>query len=208
MAILSGGDIGFDEGGVVQGFSQALEALSKPFYTKTVKTFTYRKGLIASETTKDYSISATTVLVGALLGVGVAVGPQLVDALKKHWYLMALGPIGVLIIMSLIKSDRDGDGWPDIPQLPPEVLDVIKDAIDPFAWFHDDDVREAAARDMAKSSAWVILEDILDPFGFLSSEEVTTQPRGVGSRYVDNRLAEAGTSESPSAEKFILEHLE
>ena len=192
MAILSGGDIGFDEGGVVQGFSQALEALSKPFYKKTVTTYTYRKGQVATETVKDYSISATTVLVAALLGAGVAVGPKLVEAIKEHWYLMALGPIGVLIIMSLIKSDKDGDGFPDI-EIPglDDLLDVGTDVASSFMNF---------------------MQVILDPFDFLPSDEKTEPSyKAIGHLpYIkyDPRIYEEGTSESPSAERFILDHLD
>lgn len=63
---ISGGDIGFDEGGV-------LEALSKPFYTKTVVTTEYNKqGLPEEVTTDTYSISMMHIVSAMVLGGSAA----------------------------------------------------------------------------------------------------------------------------------------
>lgn len=56
MAIIEGGDIGFDEGGV-------LQALSQPFITNTVKSFKRnRKGDVIAEDTTTYAVSMTHVV--------------------------------------------------------------------------------------------------------------------------------------------------
>ena len=64
MALIEGGEIGFDEGGV-------LKALSEPVVTRTVVDFTRnRKGEVISQATSVYNVSMTTVLALLVLYYG------------------------------------------------------------------------------------------------------------------------------------------
>ena len=56
MALIEGGDIGFDEGGILQALSHAL-------HTKTTVTYTYdRKDRIKTQTTDVTAVSVADVL--------------------------------------------------------------------------------------------------------------------------------------------------
>ena len=62
MALIEGGEIGFDEGGVLQAM------FSKPFYVNTVVERSYnRKGLLTRESTHTYNISIGDVVVAGII---------------------------------------------------------------------------------------------------------------------------------------------
>ena len=70
MVSFSGGDIGFDEGGV-------LQALSKPFYRREVKTFTYnKKGLLIREVTTHKDIAWSDIIAAGVMIFGPVVMMQ------------------------------------------------------------------------------------------------------------------------------------
>ena len=108
---VSGGSLGFDEGGV-------LEALSKPFFEKTVTSYTYRKGQVATETVQTYSISMAHIVAAGILAGIISLGGGLADAIRENKDVLLWGsPFGALGILAAggIKN------WdvPGLPQMPP-----------------------------------------------------------------------------------------
>lgn len=120
-----GEQIGLDEGGV-------LEALRDPLWTETVKKIRHNaKGQVTSETTtvKQYTgahaLAALVVILGPAVLLkfytGVFTNPEVRDAVKDVIF-PDLGPITDIIIPG---STEGGS----------EVLDLIKNFLDPFNFF-------------------------------------------------------------------------
>ena len=77
MALIEGGEIGFDEGGVLQAM------FSKPFYVNTVIKRKYnRKGLMIRESTHVYDISIGDVVVAGILAGIITLSVFSVKALQ------------------------------------------------------------------------------------------------------------------------------
>ena len=69
MALIEGGDIGFDEGGILQALSHALR-------TKTTVTYTYdRKDRIKTQTTDVTAVSVADVLAVLVVAGVITLAP-------------------------------------------------------------------------------------------------------------------------------------
>ena len=117
MALIEGGELGFDEGGV-------LQSLSKPIYTtKVIDYERNRKGEVTQQRETNYTISMADIIVAAALVLGPIV------FLKLRAGLPNTVPDGFtnLPIDDLINSSIGLT--PSAPQMA-----VIKKIIDPFGW--------------------------------------------------------------------------
>ena len=76
MVLIEGGQVGFDEGGV-------LQALKEPMWRQISKTYDYnRKGLVIEELTTETNVSMANVLTVLVLGGVVTLTPFFLDAIK------------------------------------------------------------------------------------------------------------------------------
>lgn len=125
MAILEGGEIGFDEGGV-------LEALRDPVYTKTTTVTKYRhntKGLVTSEktTVKTLNITGAHVVAAslgpALLGLFI-VTKGLPDDVKEALFFGS--PVWMAAKISDALEGEDEEGVPKTTATAGSISDWIK----------------------------------------------------------------------------------
>lgn len=119
MVSFSGGQIGFDEGGV-------LQALSKPLYSTQVTDYKRnKKGAVTKETVTNYTISMADVIVAAALVLGPIV------FLKLRAGLPNIVPSGAVSesIEQVVSNLSDG-----IPSA--DALGAIMNILDPLKLIH------------------------------------------------------------------------
>ena len=165
MFSVSGGEIGIDEGGI-------LEALSKPILDRTTVRYKYRtmrghdKALLVKETTTHTTVSVTTIMSGVIMAAAIYLGPRLWDEVRNNKDIVLLGPFGLVgLILSLLwraggKDDPDGS---DIG-FPPGFVEHVARYVDPLNFFSGED----SAREGAVNETLEILKRVLDPFNVMT----------------------------------------
>ena len=161
MGVGIGGNIGFDEGGV-------LQAISRPFRSKTVKTYSYRtprgheKAVLVSETVlvKEYSMADVVVILVAL-GI-MKWGPGAADASKDLPWHLGFGASGV---MAKGMYDWLKPTWDNVVTDTPQIFDIVPDPRDvlpdPINIFGNNEYT-GRALDVTVD----MLKRVMDPFGF------------------------------------------
>lgn len=105
---VSGGGLGFDEGGV-------LQALSRPFRSKVTETFKYGRagsahaGLVVEHVTVTDEVSMSTIVSAAILGGLLIYGDEISEEIKNSPEL-ALGIFGLsgIVASVIIREWKEG----------------------------------------------------------------------------------------------------
>lgn len=113
-----GGEVGFDEGGV-------LEALNRPFRTKVKETFKYgrkgssHEGLVTEHITVTDEWAMSDVIAAGLIGAIVVLGKEIADALEENPIDIG-GPFDLMVFVTKVMKDVWDEGsdkagfWSDL----------------------------------------------------------------------------------------------